>query len=512
MSGARSLANLDELIEQVRSDWNNVGVAVAAVQGSDLIYAGGFGARELGQRAAVTPDTLFQVGSTTKPFTTAALGMLVDEGRLGWDDPMIDHLPDLRLHDPWLTRQLTVRDAVTHRSGIPDHYYPYLAIKTPDEVVRHLRYLPADAGFRDSFRYNNLMYAAAGKVIEAVSGQSWHDFLRERVLTPLAMHRSGTSAYQFFDSSQVAPTFFGSAPGGRGALETARCPDVAMPHGLDEADAIEVTPWVSFDSAAPAGSIVSSAREMANWLLLHLDLGHFGGRALLRADTVRQLHAVQNLRLAGEQYPLDEIAGALGWFRARYHGHRYLAHSGGMLGFPAYVAMLPERKIGVVVLSNGPTVIGDDYKFHRSIAFSVFDRLLGAEPHDWNRDFQNQLRTIHQTAETAAHALAAARRLDTTPLPLERFTGAYEDRKIPSGPVGVRLENGRLTVRFAGAGAFAGYLEHWQDHQFRLRSLAAGHNIVELGFADFSVEPRATISSMSLSSAYFRLTLDRVGD
>src|SRR5262249_12991305 len=158
-----------------------------------------------------------------------------------------------------------------------------------------------------------------------------------------------------------------------------------------------------------------------------------------------------------------------------------LAHSGGMLGFPAYVAMLPDRKIGVVVLSNGPTVIGDDYKFHRAIAFSLFDRLLTEEPRDWNRDFLGQLGEIHRAARGAADALGAARLPNVASLPLDRFTGAYEDRKIPSGRVTVQLENGRLTIRFAGDGAFGGYLEHWQDNQFRLHSFAAGHNIVELG-------------------------------
>lgn len=502
---------LDGYIGRVRADWKNVGVAVAVVRGTERLHVRGYGDRELGRSAPIGPDTLFEIGSTSKAFTCAALGALVDDGKIRWDDRIVDWVPGFQVQDPWLTRHITIRDAAAHRTGVPDNYYPYLAIKSKDDVVRHLRYLAPDAEFRDSFRYNNLMYAVLGKVIEAATGSTWDELVQRRVFDPSGMIRSGTSAYRYWDPRWVGPTFYGSAPGGKPGIADARDRDLAMPHGADESGVVRRMPWLSFDNAAPAGSVVSSASDMANWLIMHLNNGRFGGRQVLRADTVRELHSTQNLRGARTAFPLDNLTGALGWFRAEYHGHRHLAHGGGILGFPAYVAMLPEQKLGVAVLSNGPTAMGDDYKFHRSIAFWVFDRLLGSTPKDWSGEFRSQIETIARENERAAVALRQSRLANVAPsLPLERLAGRYEDRTVPSGPVQVVVEAGQLVVRFAGEGAFVGHLEHWQGDRFRLHSRVPGHDIVEFRFAEFAIGPAATVTAMTLSSAYFRLTLDRV--
>ncbi len=505
------LQGADRYIEQVRADWKNVGAAVAVVRGAEVLYVRGFGLRETGRTEPVTPETLFQIGSTTKAFTTAALGILVDEGKIAWDDPIIKHVPEFQLQDPWLTRHVTLRDAVTHRSGVPDNYYAYLAHMDDDAVVRQLRYLTPEGEFRASFRYNNLMYAAAGKVIQAAAGMSWHDFVAARLLKPLQMTRSGTSANQFWDPQNVADVFFGSARVERPSLDQARDSNLAMPHGLAEDGSVAVRPWLTFDNAAPAGSIVASASDMANWLILHLNEGRFAGQQLLQADTVRQLHAAQNPQMRRSVFPLDNVQVAMGWFRGGYQGHMHVAHSGGIIGFPAYVALLPEQKLGVVVLANGPVELGDDYKFHRSIAFWVFDRLLGVPVRDWRMEFLTQLRDSQQQAEKSAEQLRRSRLPDAPPsLPLEKYAGDYEDENVPSGLVLVRVENGRLTLRFAGAGAFSGYLEHWHHDLFRLHSNAPGHNTVELGFTDFAVDPLGNVASISVGSAYFNFTLKRV--
>lgn len=506
---AGSLSELDQYIERVRGDWQNVGAAVAVVRGDEVVYARGFGAREITRTSPVTADTLFEIGSTTKAFTTAALGMLVDDGKLTWDDRIVDWLPDFRLRDEWVSRQLTVRDAVSHRSGVADNYYPYLTIMDTAQVVGHLRHLSADGRFRDSFRYNNHLYAVAGKVIEAASGSTWHEFMRQRVLTPLKMLGSGTSAHQFWDERFIAPTFYGTSRE-RGSIDKARDDNVAMPHGFSTNGLVQAMPWLSFDSAAPAGSIVSSVADMANWLRLHLNEGRFEGQQLLQPQTLRHLHAAQNLRVDNDVSPLRHVRGAMGWLRSRYEGHVHVAHGGGVLGFPAYVALLPERRIGVVVLSNGPVAAGDDYKFHRAIAFWAFDRLLGAATRDWGRQFQEQLRELKDRARKTAEELQRARARNTTPsLPLENYAGEYEDRAVPSGRVRLTVEEGRLTLRFAGDGAFRGYLEHWENDRFRLHSDCPGHNVIEFGFADFAIEGGA-VTSLCAGSAYFKFTLQRL--
>ncbi len=405
----KPLAGADRYIERAQANFGNVGVAVAVVRGSDVIYARGFGVREWGKAAPITPDTLFEVGSTTKAFTTAALGILVDEGKIGWDEPVIKYLPEFQLQDPWLTRHLTIRDAVTHRSGVADNFYAYTSVLDKDAVVRQLRYLSAESEFRDSYHYNNLLYAAAGKVLEAASGTTWDEFMKRRVLEPLAMKRSGTSAYQFWDAKYVAPAFYGSAPVRSVHIDQAIDRDVAMPHGLDESGAINVLPWITFDNAAPAGAIVSSATDMANWLVMHVNDGSFAGRQLLKKDTVEELHAPQNLRIGNYgQFPLDSVDSyAMGWIQGKYRGHVHLAHGGGMLGFPAYMAVIPDRKIGVVVLSNGPMMITDDGKFHRSIAFWLFDRLLGAPMRDWGKEFLTQKQAAQHDVRAQGSPVAA---------------------------------------------------------------------------------------------------------
>jgi hypothetical protein len=284
-----------------------------------------------------------------------------------------------------------------------------------------------------------------------------------------------------------------------------------MPHGFDESGAVRPMPWISFDNAAPAGSVVSCVSEMANWLVFHLDEGRFDGRQVLKPDTMRELHATQNLRAGRGAFPLENVTGALGWFRAEYRGRPNLSHGGGMLGFPAYVTMLPADRIGVVVLSNGPTMLGDDYKFHRSIAYWVVDRLLGLAPEDWSRKYLAERQEIEDGGKRAWAAIEAARRpAAPASLPLERYAGDYEDRKVPSGLVHVGVEDGGLVLRFDNAGAFTGHLEHWHRDVFRLHSRAPGHNIVEFRFVEFTLGPAGEVGSLTLSSAYFRLTLDRV--
>lgn len=509
-----ALPGFDRYVQQVRAEFDNVGVAVAVVHGDKVLMARGFGVREAGKAAPVDAGTLFQIGSTSKAFTCAALAVLVDEGKIRWDDPVVKYLPALRLQDPYITRHLTIRDAVTHRSGIPDNYYPYMAIMDEQQVIGQLRDLPAQSEFRDSFHYNNLMYAVAGKVLEAASGMSWNEFMKRRVFEPLQMRRSGTSAYQFWDKQYVAPTFYGSIAGGRTSFDRARDANVAMPHGLDERGAAMVLPWVTFDNAAPAGAVVSNATDMAHWLIMQVDEGHFGGNQVLQKETVRELHTTRNIMNMSDarQYPLERVEGyALGWFKGDYQSQVYLAHGGGMLGFPAYMAIMPDQKIGVAVLSNGPSRIIDDYRFHRAIAFGALDRLLGAPAHDWGKDFLARMQADGREAQRKERELQQAR-LQNAPasLPLEGFVGTYEDRRLHSGPVVVRVENGGLFLSF-GEGALSGRMEHWHGNVFRLRTNAGGYEYIGPEFTAFTLDPAGKVVSMSLTSPYFSFVLDRTG-
>jgi CubicO group peptidase (beta-lactamase class C family) len=456
---------------------------------------------------------LFQVGSTTKAFTTAALSVLVEDGLLRWDDAVIDYLPDFQLQDPWLTRHLTIRDTVTHRSGISGSLYPFLAIMDSHHAVRQLRYVTPEAAFRDSYRYSNLMYAVAGEVLEKASGKTWSDFIRSRLLRPLNMNRSGTSPYGVWDPQYVTPTFFGSIPAALPDPTKARDTNVALPHGWGESGAPIPLPWRSYDNAAPAGALVSSAADMANWLILHLNGGRFAGQQILKEETVGELHATQNPHNDGNPSPFDPAVEqyAAGWRRATYRGHTRLAHGGGIIGFPSYVALLPEKRIGVVVLSNGPMLMRGtvpEYLPHKCIAFWVFDRLLdGAPSQDWAAICLSGARKLAEEGAQKEESLRRSRLPNASPsLPLDRYAGTYEDRKGQSGRVKVTAAAGQLTISFKGEGAFSAHLEHWHGDLFRLRAEPAVAHVFGPQFVSFTVDALGQATSLTL----FGATLERL--
>lgn len=511
-----SLGGADEYIERALIDWQAAGTAVAVVQDAEVIYAQGFGVREVGKAARVDPDTLFQVGSTTKAFTTAALGILIDEGKVRWDDLIIEHLPWFKVQDPWITHHLTIRDTVTHRSGIAGDWYFVLAIMASDRAVRDLRYARSDGAFRDSFLYSNPMYAVAGKVIEAVSGSTWGDFVERRLLSPLEMNRSGTSPYEFWDARYVAPAFFGSAPAGEYGIELAQDDNLSMPHGWDEKGAVVVLPWQSYDSTAAAGSVVSTARDMANWLVMQFNEGTFAGREILKRETVRELHTLQNhcvshLRFDADQFPLTvgTWCYAMGWFRGLYCGHIHLSHSGGIMGFPAYAAFMPERKIGVVVLANGPQPVRDEYALNKAIGFWILDRLLGTSQRDWSREFLERSFRVREAAQREEEDLQRSR-VPHSPAsaPLAAYAGLYEDRRAHSGPVTVALENERLRLSFPGAGAFSAWLEPWHRDLFRLHASPEVDSVLDCTglqsrFVAFHLDAWGKVTSMTLFGGMF---------
>jgi CubicO group peptidase (beta-lactamase class C family) len=244
------LAGLDEYVTHVMRDWEAPGVAVAVVKDDRVVFAGGFGLREVGRPDRVDEHTLFAIASTSKAFTAAALGMLVDAERVQWDDRVIDHLPGFRLHEPYATREMTVRDLLSHRSGLPrgDRLW-YLSHLDRDEIVRRVRGLEPVWSFRARYGYQNIMFTAAGELIEAVTDTTWDDFVRARIFEPLGMLRTTTTVR---DLEQ------------RG--------NAAEPHGKIDGRVVAIG-WRSFDNVGAAGAIISSVADMAEWIRLHLGRG-----------------------------------------------------------------------------------------------------------------------------------------------------------------------------------------------------------------------------------------------
>lgn len=436
---ADPLRGLDAYIEQAMREWEVPGLAVAIVRNDSVIYAKGFGVRQLGRPERVDENTVFAVASNTKAVTATALGMLVSEGKLRWDDPATKHLPWFQLHDPWATRQLTVRDLLGHHAGYSTWQGDLLwygSDRSTRDVLAGYRNLEPVSGFRGEYGYNNVLFVAAGEVIPALTGQSWGDFVRARIITPLGMTRTTTSVDQL-----------------RG-ME-----NVAQPHTRIDGRVVAV-PYRDVDNAAAAAALNSSVRDWAQWLRLQLARGAPGGRRLVDSTIVLQTWAPQTVIPVGagtrRLFPSTHFAAyGMGWFLRDYAGKLVVYHSGGMDGMLSQTGFVPEAGIGVAVFSNY-----DEQSLYSSLYWEIIDRLLG-------QPLRDRPQTLLAQSRAAAQANADTNRVAGTrpTAPLERFAGTYENPVL--GEARVTLEGGRLNVRVVHNPGITGALEHWQYDTFR---------------------------------------------
>jgi CubicO group peptidase (beta-lactamase class C family) len=492
------LDGLDAFIANSLADWDLPGLAVAVVVDDQVVFARGFGVKQIGRPDPIDADTQFQIGSVSKGFAAATIAALVDDGVVAWDDPVVQHLPWFRLKDPYVTRSVTIRDLLAHRSGMPAHAYPALTLQDAREVAEKARLLDGQLPLRQQYQYSNQAYGIAGLIVEAVTGKSWGDWVEERLFVPLAMKNSAASPYDVWERRFVAPTFLGSAPAGHVGIDDASDRNLAMPHGVDRQGQRRVLPWQSYDNLQPAGSVVSSARDMANWLRMHLNAGRFEQRQVLAEATVDEMHRPQ---IPAPSYFLFTEEGddsyALGWEVDRFAGKTFLSHGGGIFGFPAYVAILPELEAGVVVLANGST--WTPYYPHQDIVTWVFARLLELEPRDWHKEAMARTDAILQQVEQFKAGQAATRLDGTTPsLPLAGYAGTYSSDI--TGPVHVELAAGKLRLQFEGEGAFSGELEHWHHDVFKLFFDGGDGQAYGSSHVVFMIGPHGKVTRMDLGA------------
>jgi CubicO group peptidase (beta-lactamase class C family) len=412
----------EEYIRATMQDWQLPGLAIAIVEDDEVIFSRGFGKRDLARDLDVTPRTLFAIGSCTKAFTTTALGMLVEEGKLDWDKPVREYLPTFKLHDPVATEQMTARDLVVHRSGLPRHDLMwYNSHRTRQELFDRLRYLEPSKGFREVWQYQNLMYMVAGYLLEQISGQSWEDFIRERIFTPLEMTGSNFSVH----ASQQSDDF-------------------AMPYHKVK-DEVEETDFFSdFEAIAPAGAINSNVEEMSKWMLLQLHRGKYRDRQIISEAQIAQLHTPQMMVLEQPRKyaELSYVSYAHGWMVTSYRGHLMVQHSGGIDGFSALTTLLPDDNIGIVVLTN----MGN-CPVHTIVTFNACDRLFGLNEIDWNervkKDYDEMVAVMRKSREQNA----ADRIPDTHPShSLDAYTGDFEHPGY--GTIAVKQEGDHLALTF----------------------------------------------------------------
>lgn len=416
-------AALEALIETERQRFETPGCAVAVVRGDQVLVSRGFGHRDLAGTMPVTEQTLFAIGSSSKAFTSSLCGALVDDGLLEWDRPVRQYLPGLRLHDPVATELLTVRDMLSHRSGLPRHdllWYGNQSLRREDLLDR-LQYLQPNKSFRELWQYNNLMYITAGYLAGKLMECSWEDGVRRRLLEPLGMDSTNFSVE-----------------------ESKRAPDHALPHA-PRAEGVTEVPFLGLDMAGPAGSINSCIADMTRWVMCQANDGVVEGRQVISPAALQQLQAptmVLPRDAADVLWPeARNQAYALGWFVQGYRGRTVIHHGGDVDGFATMVALMPEERIGVVVLCNM-----DPCGLRDALPFMVFDQLLGLEPLPWGERYKGMYDgLLGGYRAAAAHKKASA--VGAPPShPLEAYAGRYHHPGY--GDVVVSLQDGALVPQY----------------------------------------------------------------
>lgn len=451
------LRGMDAYAERAMRDWRVPGMAMAVVKDDSVVYQRGFGTRTAGRDEPVDTHTSFAIASTTKAFTATAIAMLVDEGKLRWDDPVSLHLPAFRVDAaPGLAGELTVRDLLSHRTGLPSSdVLWYASGSSSGEILRRMRFVRPSAQPRERFDYNNVGYLLAGMIVESASGMPWAEFVRARILRPLGMNE----------------TLTGSA-----GLDSRG--NVATPH-VEVRDTVRPIPYRDLDNIGPAGAMNSSVSDMARWIRLQLAAGRTpDGQALVSEAGLRETRTPQVLIPAEQANPATRRAGAsftsygMGWFVQDYRGRRVVMHTGSIDGMSALVALVPEERLGMVIYLNL-----DHAELRHALVYRVIDAYLGGPPRDWSAEMRPLFPPPAQRERETEAWLSAAHVPGTRPsLPLEAYAGTFADPDSLAPAVTVRVHEGRLAASM-GAG-ITGELEHWHYDVFHVRwsDLAMGED------------------------------------
>ena len=460
----RALSGLDQFVSSQMTEWHVPGLALGIIQDGRVVLLKGYGFRDVAQKMPVTPRTLMAIGSNSKSFTVVLMGMLVDSGKLDWDKPVRDYLPDFQLHDELASEAMTPRDLVTHRSGLPRHdLFWYGGSLGREEMYRRLKDLEPNTSFRGRWQYQNLMFMTAGYLVEKRTGRSWDELVRQRIFAPLGMTRSNTSVRDLPSSDdaalayvwrpcragQTAATGVGAAPGGDGGTDEPSCGLVKVPYR-------------NIDAVAPAGSINSSVEEMLHYIQFHIDSGRYEGREILSKNNDVQMQTPQKLVGAQPIWP-DDFGMAtygLGLAVMPYRGHKLVQHGGGIDGFISQMSWLPKERIGVVVLTN----MSGNNPVPNLVSEYVLDRLLGLAPFDWVGRARQQTEEAEAAQKKQRDERAAARKPNTTPShELAAYAGTYENSGY--GRVTVRANGSVLELSFTG---FTARLKHYHYDIFEV--------------------------------------------
>ncbi len=474
----------EQRVEDLRKAFGAPGVAVTIVEDGKVTLARGWGVRDITTSQPVDADTIFFTGSTGKAFTNAALATLVDAGKLNWDDKVIDHMPDFRMWDPWVTREMTVRDLLVHRSGLGlgqgDLLFLPNSTLSRKETVRRIRYLKPATSFRSGYAYDNILYMAAGQLIEEVSGETWERYIHDHVFAPLGMNSSTDTAEEFRANPDHARPH--SRTGG-------------PIHGLGKQAPLDDGATIA-QNAAPAGGLAISANDMGRWLLTQLGRGKIPGRdnRLFSEEQSEQMWTgvvPTPVRQFPPQFAVTEAnfnLYALGWDVSDYRGAKVVGHDGAVLGSQATIALLPDKNIGIFIAANS-----EDGEIILGLRDELLDYYLGHSKDSWPEKFHDfKMKALANAAKQVDTKANAAAKVGPS-LPLDRYVGDYTDPWY--GTISVRRSGTGLSIAFPHSSGMEGPLTHFQYDTFKTKPTLGW---VEPAYVSFAVDADGKVDQVTM--------------
>jgi CubicO group peptidase (beta-lactamase class C family) len=478
-------ADIAESVEALRQKIGAPGVSIAIVEDGKTTLARGWGVRKLGEAAPVDGETIFQTGSTGKAMTAAALAVLVDEGRIGWDDPVIEHMPWFRMYDPWATREITIRDLLVHRSGLGlgqgDLMFVPRTHLTRKQTVERVAYLKPKTSFRSAYAYDNILYAVAGQLIEEVTGQTWEDFIRARVLRPGGMtNATSDSEERFAKPNRSWPHARLSGP----------LRGLGPQQALDERDELG-------RNGAPAGGLALSADDMAAWLRIQLAHGALpDGKRLFSQEQAMEMWTpvtpipITPLPDALKPAQPTQQAYALGWQVQDYRGHRIIQHGGGVFGSITRVVLIPDKKVGFAIMMNS-----EDSGMLLGLTYDLLDHYLEQGDYGWIEKWEDWYQARLAGGVAFLKQSKASPAQSGPSLALARYAGRYRDPWY--GDVVIGADKKGLTIDFTSTPRMAGRLDHWQYDSFVTRF---GDPAIEPAYVTFALDADGKVTGVTMKA------------
>ncbi|MBW3468952.1 serine hydrolase [Arthrospiribacter ruber] len=468
------LDKLDQYFEKMVKDWDVPSASIGIVKDGELIFTGNYGTKETGKSDKPDENTLYAIASNSKAFTASLLGILVQEDKLNWNDRVKDHLPYFSLFDdPWISSQVTIRDLLSHRVGLGTFSGDVIWYKnegSAEDFIRRAGKLPQAYDFRSGYGYSNLMYITAGEIIQKVTGKSWGENVKERILQPLGMDRTLTTAK---------------------ALENTD--NVATPHGREDEKNFPIA-FEDWETIAATGGLISSVKDISKWMIFNMDHGILGQDTLLTKQTRNMVWTLHNV------FPVDHTVKndlgrhfsgyGLGWTIGDFHGKMMVGHTGGYDGMITAVTMIPDEKLGVVVLTNG----------HQSpimaATYYALDRFLGTGDKDWSSDMLKR-RSENEKEDKRVADIKKTRISGTkASVAKDKLVGKYQSDIY--GLIEVKYENEKLRLYFEDAPRLSASLEHWHFDTYEIK-WDEKHAWFDFGTLQFLINNKLEVHGMEFN-------------